>query len=80
MPLSSKWFIGCKAEDKAKREETVRNSKYIFDLLVQILEADLQDYSDKDADYEKPSWAFKQAHTNGYRKAVTNFLKLLKDR
>lgn len=80
MPLNSRWFTGVKSEDKTKREETVRNSRFIFDILVQIIEADLKELNaDKDADYDNPSWAFKQAHNNGYRKAVTNFLKLLKD-
>lgn len=61
-----------------KNEDLVllyKNSKNFREELSSILKKKLK--KPQDTDYESPSWAFKQAHDNGYNQAVSEILKLL---
>lgn len=42
-----------------------------------INEGILETYEDKPHDYDNPSWAYKQAHSNGKRQALVRLLELL---
>lgn len=57
-------------EEKKKFEHSVLASKHILDHIKTILddmEKGLTQDEFKKEHYEKPSWAFRQAHDNGYR-------------
>lgn len=67
------WYKGTKT--KAEREEitkTLKSYKPAFDALKEHL-------SEKPTHpgYDSPSWAYKQAHQNGYNEAIRDVLKLI---
>lgn len=78
--LQGKWFIDCKTqEEKDKREQTVRNSRFILDILTKLIENELKELSArKIADYDCPSWAYQQADKNGAISALSKILLLTK--
>lgn len=57
-------------EDKIRFENSVVAAKPVLDRLKNILdtlESGVAQDEFKKENYEKPSWAFRQAHDNGYR-------------
>lgn len=81
MALSNKWFSGVRPEDKQTRDETVRNARFVLDILTEIIEQDLKELDTcRSEDYETASWSHKQADRNGQRRALMNLLKLTRDR
>ena len=78
MALNPRWTAHIK--DKEKRDkfaETVLNSKIIADRLRVIVESEIDSVARNEANetYDTPGWDYKQAHRNGYYRA----LRLLKD-
>ena len=68
-------------EEKQKFEKYVLGSKRLLNRLKDILQEqedalDIGEISPKN--YDSPSWAYKQAHSNGYRQCL-NVLKKLVD-
>lgn len=57
--------------------ENVRQSADVLEQLTNILES-LKPKEAVDVDYDSPSWSHKQAHRNGYARALTDVLELLK--
>ena len=69
------------SEEKLKFEKTVLGSGRVLDRLKDILQEqedalNIGEVSPKN--YDTPSWAYKQAHSNGYRQCL-NVLKKLVD-
>lgn len=76
--IDMKWLKGVEPEKKAEFESLLRNSSLVLNKLSDILHA-LDDGAEKStkADYNSPSWAFLQADTNGYRRALKDVLSLI---
>lgn len=67
-------------EEKEKFEKGLRNSKWILDRLSEILtdaEDELSSSEISAKNYDSPSWAYKQAHTNGQRSTLRTLKRLI---
>jgi len=75
--LNTRWTKGLQGEKKENLEKLVRNSHIVLSRLKTILEEDLDALQKVgEVDYEKPSWAFHQAHTNGKQDYARQMLRL----
>lgn len=76
--MNTKWFGNLKGEEKENFKKSLLQSKKVLDKLQEIC---YNMYIDKRrvefSDYESPSWAYRQAHTNGYSEAMNDVFKLL---
>lgn len=79
--MKSDWWKHLKTEDaKAERKRLVENSKLMREAMLEILQAKL---TSRDAQqisqsaYDSPSWAYLQADSNGYKRAVVEMIDLL---
>lgn len=71
------WFKECKTkEDKEQVRKLLYSNKEGFDRLKDILEPMLKE-APPTADYDSPSWAYKQADRIGYNRALTTVLELI---
>jgi hypothetical protein len=60
-------------EDKQKQAEFeayVRNSRGVFERVIQIIESYMEPPETTPVDYDCPSWAYKQADKIGYNRAL----------
>lgn len=76
--VSTEWLIGLDAEQKATFEGTWRNSTYVLNQLKRILQrqqAALE--TDKEDDYDNPSWTVLRADRNGQLRTLKEILRLL---
>jgi len=74
------WFNGAKPSDKEAREKVKQDiglARNAFERLTGILSSRMKDSAVKD--YNKAAWPFLQADTNGYNRALTEVLKLIKE-
>jgi len=75
--MKASWFKECKTkEDKEQVRELLYSNKEGFDRLKDILEPMLKEALPT-ADYDSPSWAYKQADRIGYNRALTTVLELI---
>ena len=75
--MKASWFKECKSkEDKEKVRKLLYSNKEGFDRLKDILEPMLKEALPT-ADYDSPSWAYKQADRIGYNRALTTVLDLI---
>jgi len=75
--MDSKWIKGLAGEEKERRVSEVKAHHRAFSDLREILEKEWK--NPKESDYESPSWAFKQADTIGFNRALTTVLNLIKE-
>lgn len=76
-PLTGKWFIGIKPEEKVEVEQLIRNSTTVLDQLTKVIEAELHELEAlKVTDYTNPNWAYQQADKNGAIRVLKNLLLL----
>ena len=71
------WFKGTKRDDRDRVKQDVALARNAFDTLGSILKSKIKDNSSQD--YDKASWPFLQADNNGYNRALTEVLKLIKE-
>ena len=76
--MQSVWHSHLKNE-KEKKDfiEYVRNSEKVLDRLKEIVYNAVKESEVKANDYDSPSWAYRQAHSNGIGEAVDKMLKVL---
>jgi hypothetical protein len=75
--MKASWFKECKTkEDKEQVRKLLYSNKEGFDRLKDILEPMLKEALPT-ADYDSPSWAYKQADRIGYNRALTTVLDLI---
>lgn len=75
--MKAAWFKECKTnEEKFAVRQAVLSNRESLDRLQQVLEPMLKETSPS-ADYDSPSWAYKQADRNGYNRALTQVLELI---
>jgi hypothetical protein len=78
--FSLQWTKGVPDEDKESVEKAIRNSTTALGQLKGILEerlAELRRLEAREADYDNPAWAYKQAHRNGEVLSLLKTLELL---
>lgn len=67
-------------EEKEAFSRTVSRAKHVLDRLKKLIENDLEAISKSELSikaYDNPNWAYRQAHANGYKKALNNLLTLV---
>lgn len=69
------WFKGLSKEDKEKRKQFLLANAEVFELLKEVLEDNFEEHT---PDYDNPSWAYKQADTNGANRMLRRVLSLIK--
>lgn len=75
--MKAAWFKECKTkEEKEHVRKLVLSNKESLDRLRVILEPMLKD-APPTADYDSPSWAYKQADRIGFNRALTTVLDLI---
>jgi len=75
--MKAQWFKECKTkEDKEKVKQTIFSNRASLDRLKEILEPMLKD-TPPTADYDSPSWAYKQADRIGFNRALNQVLDII---
>jgi hypothetical protein len=75
--MKSYWFSKCKTpEEKFELRQKILSNRESLDRLREILEPMLKD-TGPEADYDSPSWAYKQADRIGYNRALTKVLDII---
>lgn len=75
--MKSNWFKECKTkEDKDKVRQLILSNRESLERLKEILGPMLKD-TPPTADYDSPSWAYKQADRIGYNRALNQVLDLI---
>jgi hypothetical protein len=72
------WTSHLRGEDKKKFEDLIRNSmsKAVVDRLLTIIQDNIESVDMTNSDYEVASWAYWQAHRNGYKQAMQEIQSL----
>ncbi|AFM54656.1 hypothetical protein P12053L_51 [Celeribacter phage P12053L] len=75
--MKTAWFKDCKSKkEKEAVAQILHSNRDSLDRLKEILEPMLKEALPS-ADYDSPSWAYKQADRNGFNRAVTTVLDLI---
>ncbi len=78
--MISAWTKHCKSEEeKTQYLESLKRVSWVMDDLRKLVgeavdSIELQETSPKS--YDSPNWAYRQAHANGYKQAMRDFMKL----
>lgn len=67
-------------EDKENFSRAVYRARHVLDRLKILIQNDLDNTSKAELSikaYDNANWAYRQAHTNGYKKALNNILTLV---
>ena len=73
--MDVKWTTGKKGDAKEARRKQVLGYRNTFDDLKEILVTLQNDVGIPD--YTSPSWAFEQAHSNGFNQALERVINLI---
>lgn len=72
------WLSGLKTEEeKASFKQALLSRVDLWDKMREIIEDKLESKEMHYKDYDNASWAYKQAHANGYKEALTEIYDLL---
>lgn len=75
------WTKDCKTEeDKQQRIESIQRAQWLIDLINSLVDSNMASQEATEISpkvYENANWAYRQAHLNGYKQALTDFKKLL---
>lgn len=75
--MKSQWLGTLKGDERENFKLSILSSKIVLDKLHEIVYNMYKDRSrEQISDYDSPSWAYKQAHTNGYLEALSKILEL----
>tara|TARA_R110000822_G_scaffold75684_3_gene182073 strand:+ start:1885 stop:2118 length:234 start_codon:yes stop_codon:yes gene_type:complete len=72
--MQHSWFGHLPTEDQDARKSDVNSNTFAWGILKEILERKLEVST---PDYDKHSWAFRQAHQNGRNQAIRELINLL---
>ena len=71
------WFSNLPKAEQEEAKNIVVTSQKLLDILKEICYNTIQNgVKTQEADYDCPSWAFKQADQNGYLRAYNEILQL----
>jgi hypothetical protein len=71
------WFMDLPKDQQEDFKKQVSSSKDVLEKLENILKTKIKEVTLSE-DYDNPSWAYKQADRNGYNRALTEVLNILK--
>ena len=71
------WFMDLPKDEQEGFKRQVKSAKDVLEKLEKIINDKVKDVVLVD-DYDNPSWAYKQADRNGYNRALTEVLNILK--
>lgn len=71
------WFMDLPKDQQEGFKKQVSSSKDVLEKLENILKTKIKEVTLSE-DYDNPSWAYKQADRNGYNRALTEVLNILK--
>lgn len=71
------WFMDLPKDQQEGFKKQVNSAKDVLEKLEQIIRDKTKEITLSD-DYDSPSWAYKQADRNGYNRALTEVLNILK--
>lgn len=70
MRVNSAWTKAKNEEEKKYIIDKLKNNVLLFEQLVTILNSRRRELTKESYDYDNPSWAYKQAHVNGYKECL----------
>jgi hypothetical protein len=71
------WFMDLPKDQQEGFKRQVTSAKDVLEKLEEIMKSKMKEVVLSE-DYENPSWAYKQADRNGYNRALTEVLNILK--
>jgi hypothetical protein len=76
--MQDRWFRHLPKEQQAERKSFIQANKKVLDFLDEILyNMSIDEDKSSPTDYDCPSWAYKQAHVNGFKDALDKVRKLI---
>jgi len=75
--LKTIWFMDLPKDQQEGFKKQISSSKDVLEKLEKIVKDKIKEVVLTE-DYDNPSWAFKQADRNGYNRALTEVLNILK--
>lgn len=77
--MQHQWFSNLPKNQQDDRKVLIENSEKVLDILQEIVyNMSIVESKSVNTDYDSPSWAFKQAHSNGKLDAYREVISLLK--
>lgn len=71
------WFKGIPEADIEMHKKSVLASKFLLDILKEVCYNSISELDNASAaDYDSPSWAYKQADKNGARRAYQRIIDI----
>jgi hypothetical protein len=67
-------------EERHQYTESLHRVKWVLDHLKELISSSFTSVERAEispTSYDNPNWAYRQAHANGYKQALTDFTKLL---
>lgn len=75
--MQQAWLKGLSGPERDQMINLVRNNKILLDKLIEIWYNRVREVEDVNlVDYDNPSWAYEQAHRNGYKEALRWMIKM----
>jgi hypothetical protein len=71
------WFMDLPKDQQEGFKKQISSSKDVLEKLEKIIKEKIKEVVLSE-DYDSPSWAYKQADRNGYNRALTEVLNILK--
>lgn len=71
------WFMDLPKDQQDGFKRQVSSAKDVLEKLEEIVKTKMKEVVLSE-DYDNPSWAYKQADRNGYNRALTEVLNILK--
>lgn len=73
------WTKHCKTEEEKEQfKQSLQRVKWAFDHAKTLVNENAIEASEiSPKSYDSPNWAYRQAHSNGYKQAIRDFHKLL---
>lgn len=71
------WFMDLPKDQQEGFKKQVTSAKDVLEKLEELLKTKMKEIVLTE-DYDSPSWAYKQADRNGYNRALTEVLNILK--
>ena len=79
--MISAWTKHCKSQDeKDQYIQSLNRAKWVMDdlkLLVEQSVSSIELAETSPKSYDSPNWPYRQAHANGYKEAMRDFIKLI---
>lgn len=76
--INNAWTHGLTESEAKEIKELVVSSKYVLSELERVLtKKKLESRNESTQDYDCPNWAYKQADTCGYRRALQDVINII---